>query len=77
LLCERDQMTQPTNPSNKSLLQSDIKFTAEQLKTKGKPLAHALEAARKENTRFEQNGCVPLLDEEVTGIVNGVYGHQC
>lgn len=73
MLRERRPMTdQPI--SNKSLLESDIKLTAEQLKTKGKPIAEALVAAGKENARFEQNGCVPLTDSELKSIVNAVYG---
>jgi hypothetical protein len=61
-------------PTSKDLLLAEIRWIAEQWKTKGKPLTEALVAARKENTRFEQNGCTPLPDGEVITIVNEVYG---
>ena len=72
-----DMDNQPITPvavkSGKDLLIDEIKVTAEGQKKKGKTLYKALETARKENARYEQNG-VSLSDEELTTIVNGVYG---
>jgi|SRR5579859_2908176 len=61
---------------NKDLLVGEIKWVAEQQKTKGNPIAKALVSARAENKRLEEGGCVPLPDGEVIVIVNEVYGTQ-
>lgn len=60
------------NPSDKELLIEEIKVTAAQFKKKGKSLYKALEAARKENKRFEECG-VGLPDEEVVAAVQKAF----
>jgi len=67
------QITPIAVKSGKELLLEEIEVTAQGQKAKGKSLYKALETARKENARYEKNG-VPLSDEELTTIVNKVYG---
>lgn len=69
-------MTMTMTDRNKELLVGELKWIAEQQKTKGNPIAKALVSARAENKRLEEGGCVPLPDGEVIIIVNDVYGTQ-
>jgi hypothetical protein len=59
---------------SKQELLGELRWIAEQLKSKGKPITEALSAAAKQNKSFEENGFEPVPDGEVRAVVNEVYG---